>query len=90
MQLKDTPRTGEADQLNLLKKGKLLKNYSQSCVEFLRNSISLMLYLGCFEILIVQISRCIRNEKILFENQFVDASFFSKLGKIFIKTFNLT
>jgi RAR-related orphan receptor beta len=54
MQLKDTPRTGEADQLNLLKK-------------------------GSFEILIVQISRCIRNEKILFENQFVDASFFSKL-----------
>ena len=28
MQLKDTPRTGEADQLNLLKKGKLKKSCS--------------------------------------------------------------
>lgn len=42
---------------------------------------NIYLFSGCFEILIVQISRCIRNEKILFENQFVDASFFSKLGK---------
>ena len=25
MQLKDTPRTGEADQLNLLKKGEILR-----------------------------------------------------------------
>ena len=76
MQLKDTPRTGEADQLNLLKKG-LLDFFNLLKIIWW----NIYLFSGCFEILIVQISRCIRNEKILFENQFVDASFFSKLGK---------
>ena len=72
MTLKDGMKNGELDQLVLLKQGLyLVSHYKKINLDFI----------GCFEILLVHLSRAVRNGNIYFNSKFVAPAYFNHLGK---------
>ena len=70
MTLKDGIKNGELDQLVLLKQG---------LFGFLLHNLNN--FEGCFEILLVHLSRAVRNGNIYFNSKFVPPAYFNHLGK---------